>query len=185
MAARAARIGAIRADSSATASSNWRCCSVFAETGNSVLLDRYGEISAVPEALRGTVLGDNGDTALFMASLEDCLCRGLCSGGGTGTALDRDEDDNCARGLTGDSIDESEGSSELDSTALGFLETCGVYSLPPFWEGVVNPENKRDNSGPNSFSPMCGCLAPEDWIWEFGCDCMTPFVRTTLDPFKP
>lgn len=51
MAARAARIGAIRADSSATFSSSCRCCSVFVETGNSALLDRYGEMSAGPETL--------------------------------------------------------------------------------------------------------------------------------------
>jgi hypothetical protein len=61
-AARAARIGAIRADSSATVSSNWRCCRVFAETGNSVLLERYGEMSVL-DALRDVtgLLGDNGN----------------------------------------------------------------------------------------------------------------------------
>jgi hypothetical protein len=71
-AARAARIGAIRADSSATVSSNWRCCSVFAETGNSVLLERYGEMSAVPDALRGVteLPGDNGNAVCCVDAVQ-------------------------------------------------------------------------------------------------------------------
>jgi hypothetical protein len=99
-----------------------------------------------------------------MASLEGRECRGPRSGGGIGAALCRDEDDNCARVLTGEAIEESEGSSELDSVVREILETSGVYSVPPLCEIVVSPENKRDNSGPSSLSLVFGCAVLEDWI---------------------
>ena len=93
-----------------------------------------------------------------MACLEGRARRGRSSDGKTGVALRR-EGDNCARVLTGDSIEES---SELDSVVLEILETSGVYSLPLLCEGVASPENKRDNSGPSSFSLGFGCAMLED-----------------------
>jgi hypothetical protein len=88
------------------------------------------------------------------------VCIRRCSDGVTSAC--RYEDDNCARELAGDSIEESEGSSELDPVVLEMLETSGVCP-PPSCETVVSPENKRDNSGPSSFSPVFD-RAMEDWI---------------------
>ena len=156
-------------------------------------------MSAGPEALRGVTGFDNngnavccvgpwssetswgyGATPPFRPSFESRVCSWR-SEGGTGATLCRDED-NCARVLTGDSIEESEGSSELASVVLEALENSGAYSLPPLCEGVVSPENKRDSSGPSSFSLGFGCTVLKG-VWD-----ISPFARVsmiTLDPFEP